>query len=67
MILFTPQPITTDAHVKDAHMTNVLFVNASPRQENSAAVQAAQIFLENVSGASITTLNLIDAIAEALD
>ncbi len=42
-------------------MTNVLFVNASPRQENSAAVQAAQIFLENVSDANVTKLNLFEA------
>ncbi len=43
-------------------MTQVLYINASPRGEASAAAQAAQIFLDNLApDTSVTVLNLFDA------
>ena len=43
-------------------MTNVLYINASPRGEVSAAAQAAQIFLDALPPtANVTTLNLFEA------
>ena len=43
-------------------MTNVLYINASPRGEASAAAQAAQIFLDALPPtANVTTLNLFEA------
>ncbi len=43
-------------------MTDVLFVNASPRGEDSAALQAANIFRAALpASATVTELNLFDA------
>lgn len=42
-------------------MSEVLFINASPRGDASAAVQAAQIFIDALADStSVTTLNLFD-------
>lgn len=43
-------------------MSRLLYVNASPRGDNAASSQAANVFLDTLSGSvDVTTLNLFDA------